>query len=153
VNDHGTEVVGERWTLLIVRSVWAGARRFEELQRTLGISRPVLSARLEHLVEEDVLERRQYSHRPPRYEYLLTSKGQKLWPALIHLMQWGDAHYPEPDGPPTLIEHRGCGGHPAADLSCDRCGAPLSAETAVPRPRPAGKRVTRPARSRPSRSC
>lgn len=145
------EVVGERWTLLIIRSVWLGVRRFEELQRVLGVSRPVLSSRLDRLVEEGVLERRQYSNHPRRHEYLLTTKGAKLWPALIHLMRWGDAYYPEPEGPPLLIEHRDCGGHPTAELRCDRCDAPLSAETVIPKPGPAGLRHGRTAERIPTK--
>lgn len=133
------EVVGERWTLLIIRSVWLGTRRFEELQRVLGISRPVLSARLDRLVTEGVLECRRYGRHPHRHEYVLTAKGAELWPTLVHLVRWGDTYYPEPDGPPLLLEHRGCGGHPDPELRCDRCGTPLSADTAVPRPGPGGK--------------
>jgi DNA-binding HxlR family transcriptional regulator len=137
------EVVGERWTLLIVRSVWLGVQRFDDLQGVLGVSRPVLSARLDRLVDEGVLERRQYSKHPRRHEYLLTAKGAELWPALIHLMRWGDTHYPEPEGPPLLIEHRDCGGRPTAELRCDRCDALLTAETVTPKPGPAALRPER----------
>jgi len=80
------EVVGERWTLLIVRDVMLGQRRFGELQGSLGVARNVLSARLQRLVEEDILERRAYQSSPERYEYFLTEKGLDLWPALIALL-------------------------------------------------------------------
>src|ERR1700755_3130047 len=74
------EVVGERWSLLIVRDVFLGLRRFDEIQANLGIARNVLQARLEKLIEQGVVERRLYQERPERYEYLLTEKGLDLWP-------------------------------------------------------------------------
>lgn len=119
------EVVGERWSLLLVRSVMLGAHRFDDLLVALGATRSVLTARLRLLEAEGVLERRPYSERPPRYEYHLTAKGLELWPVIAHLQQWGDAHYCEPAGPPVVLEHRDCGGHPDAHLRCDRCGADL----------------------------
>ena len=101
------EVVGERWTLLIVRDVMLGNRRFDELQRSLGVARNVLSARLQRLVEEDILERRPYQESPERHEYFLTEKGLDLWPALIALLGWGDRHTEYPEGPPLLIVTQG----------------------------------------------
>jgi DNA-binding HxlR family transcriptional regulator len=119
------EVVGERWTLLIVRNLFLGLRRFDELQENLGIARNVLAARLEKLVEAGVVETRTYSDRPPRREYVLTDKGRDLWPALISLMEWGDRHVPAPGGPPTVIVHRGCGGTVGSRRTCERCGKAL----------------------------
>lgn len=84
------EVVGERWTLLIVRDVLAGLCRFDQLQASLGIARNVLAGRLSRLVEEGILERVPYSKRPPRHEYRLTEKGRELEPALTALRRWGD---------------------------------------------------------------
>jgi DNA-binding HxlR family transcriptional regulator len=130
------EVVGERWSLLIVRSVFVGRHRFDDLLGALGITRSVLSDRLDRLVAEGVLERVRYQEHPPRHEYRLTDKGRKLWPALMHLMQWGDAYYPAPDGPPRIVEHAGCGGHPDAYLHCERCGEPLDASRVVVLPGP-----------------
>jgi len=86
------EVVGERWTLLIVRDALLGPRRFDQLQESLGIARNVLTARLNRLVEEGVLERVRYSERPPRDEYRLTAKGRELELALTALRRWGDKH-------------------------------------------------------------
>lgn len=120
------EVVGERWTLLLVRSVLLGARRFDDLQAHTGVTRSVLTNRLRRLVDEGVLERRPYQERPPRYEYVLTEKGLGLWAVIEQLRQWGDRHYPEPAGPPVLIVHRDCGGHPDPHLLCDRCGQALT---------------------------
>jgi DNA-binding HxlR family transcriptional regulator len=86
------EIVGERWTLLIVRDVLAGIRRFDQLQESLGVARNVLTDRLNRLVEEGVLERVRYSERPPRDEYRLTAKGRELERALTALRRWGDKH-------------------------------------------------------------
>jgi len=131
------EVVGERWSLLILRSVLLGARRFDELLDVLGIPRSVLTARLRRLVDEGVLERRPYQEHPPRHEYRATAKGRDLWPVLAHLMRWGDAHYPDARGVPMLVEHRDCGGRPDEHLVCDRCGEPLHWGCVVVRPGPA----------------
>jgi DNA-binding HxlR family transcriptional regulator len=130
------EVVGERWTLLIVRDVMNGDRRFGELQRSLGVARNVLAARLQRLVDEDILERRPYQESPERYEYFLTEKGLDLWPALIALLAWGDRHSPTPGGPPMLIVHKECGG-PVNDRGiCEACGKELHARDARALPGP-----------------
>lgn len=120
------EVIGERWTLLIVRNAFYGVRRFEDHQRWLGIARNVLQARLERLVEEGILSRELYQEHPPRHEYRLTQKGRDLWPVLVTLLQWGD-RYSADGGPPVVLRHRGCGGGVDAHLRCDRCGADLQA--------------------------
>jgi DNA-binding HxlR family transcriptional regulator len=101
------EVVGERWTLLIVRDVALGLRRFDQLQENLGIARNVLTDRLSRLVDEGILERVPYSERPPRYEYRLTEKGTELRVALAALRQWGDKHLSEE--PPRLLRRRSDG--------------------------------------------
>ena len=119
------EVIGERWTLLIVRNLFLGLRRFDELQENLGIARNVLAARLDKLVETGVVETRPYSERPLRHEYVLTEKGRDLFPVLVSLMQWGDRHAPAPGGPPMLMLHRGCGGDLDSHRSCTRCGKRL----------------------------
>ena len=124
------EVIGERWSLLIVRAVMHGHRRFGEMQGSLGIARNVLSARLERLVEEDILERRAYQESPPRYEYFLTQKGLDLWPALIALLHWGDRYSPGPDGPRRLIVHKECGGAVSERGICESCGKILHARDA-----------------------
>lgn len=124
------EVIGERWSLLIVRAVMHGNRRFGEMQGSLGIARNVLSARLERLIEEDILERRAYQESPPRYEYFLTQKGLDLWPALIALLHWGDRYSPGPDGPRRLIVHKECGGAVSERGICESCGKILHARDA-----------------------
>jgi DNA-binding HxlR family transcriptional regulator len=125
------EVIGERWTLLIVREVMIGQRRFGELQNTLGIARNVLSARLQRLVAEGILERRAYQESPPRHEYFLTEKGLDLWPALIALRGWGDRYSTGPQGPPTQIAHKECGGTVSDRGICERCGEVLNARDAI----------------------
>ncbi len=119
------ELVGERWSLLIVRDLMLGYRRFDALHERLGIARNVLTSRLELLVDEGVLERRLYQERPPRYEYHLTAKGRDLWPVIIALHSWGDRYLQE-SGPPVVIEHRGCGGRINDRRICEHCGAELT---------------------------
>ena len=95
------EIVGERWTLLIVRDASLGLARFEQFQQSLGVARNVLTDRLNRLVEEGILERVRYNERPERYEYRLTGKGRELDVALSALRQWGDKHVSE--RPPRLL--------------------------------------------------
>jgi len=129
------ELIGERWTLLIIRDLFMGIRRFEDLQTHNGVARNVLSARLARLVDEGILEKRAYQDRPARFEYRLTEKGIALWPVLITLLKWGDA-YTGDNGPPIVIEHKGCGGEVTGHLTCARCGKSLTARDARPRPGP-----------------
>lgn len=133
------EVIGERWSLLIVRTVMHGNRRFGEMQASLGIARNVLSSRLERLIEEDILERRAYQESPARYEYFLTEKGLDLWPALIALLNWGDRYSPAPEGPRRLIVHKECGGAVSERGICESCGKVLHARDAKQVPGPGAK--------------
>jgi DNA-binding HxlR family transcriptional regulator len=119
------EIVGERWTLLIVRDAFFGVRRFDDFQRSLGIARNVLQGRLERLVEEGILQRVRYQERPERFEYRLTEKGIDLWPVMVSMLSWGDKHAAADDGPPAVIEHRGCGGRMNDRRICESCGALL----------------------------
>ncbi len=130
------EVVGERWSLLIVRDVLLGRRRFDELQASLGIARNVLQTRLTRLVDQGVLEKRLYRERPPRYEYRLTEKGLDLWPTLVALMYWGDEYAAPPAGPPVLLTHRTCGGAVDEHRTCTACGERLSVRDVLARPGP-----------------
>ncbi len=130
------EVVGERWSLLIVRDVMNGRRRFDELHKGLGVARNVLAARLQRLVDEDILERRPYQTGPERFEYFLTEKGLDLWPTLVALLGWGDRHSPGPDGPPMLIVHKECGGRVSDRGMCESCGKVLGARDARALPGP-----------------
>jgi DNA-binding HxlR family transcriptional regulator len=129
------ELVGERWTLLVLRDAFLGVRRFDDFQRSLGIARNVLQSRLERMVEAGILERRRYSDRPPRHAYRLTDKGLDLWPVVVALMKWGDRHvYSE--GPPVVLEHRDCGGELDDRRICARCGAAVDVRQVRARPGP-----------------
>jgi DNA-binding HxlR family transcriptional regulator len=118
------EVIGEWWTMLIIRDCFLGVRRFDDFQRRLGISRNILTDRLDHLVRQGVLDRVPYQERPVRYDYRLTDKGRDLWLVLTALRQWGD-RWAAPAGAPVEIEHRTCGQHAVAVPTCSACGEPL----------------------------
>jgi DNA-binding HxlR family transcriptional regulator len=126
------EIVGERWTLLILREIFLGRRRFDDMQRALGVARNVLQARLERLVAEGILERARYQERPARFEYRLTERGIDLWPVLHSLAVWGDRHV-HPGAAPVVFEHRDCGGAVTEHRTCARCGAMLSARDVLAR--------------------
>ena len=125
------EVVGERWSLLVIRDAFLGVRRFDDFQRSLGVARNVLQSRLERLVEEGILERRPYQERPQRFEYRLSEKGIDLWPVLVALMKWGDK-YSAPNGPPVIMRHIGCGGEIDDRRICTTCGKHLEAHESMP---------------------
>lgn len=128
------EVIGDRWTMLVVRDAFHGVRRFEEFQERLGVARNVLSDRLSRLVDDGILEKRRYHERPERFDYRLTPKGVDLFPVMVSLMKWGDRHAPNPGGPPVRVLHRGCGGEVDERLLCDRCAEPVTALNAEARP-------------------
>lgn len=120
------DVIGEPWSPLILRDVWVGFTRFEQIQADLGISRKVLTERLGHLVERGVLERRPYDRRP-RYEYVLTEKGAELIDLLMVMVAWGDKWLAGRPGPPVLYRHRGCGEISSVELRCSHCREPMHA--------------------------
>ena len=129
------DLIGERWTLLVLREAFMGVRRFSDMQRDLGVARNILSDRLKHLVEHGILERRRYQERPDRFEYRLTEKGKELQPAILTLMKWGDDHM-SPDGPPVLLEHTECGHDMEPVLVCSHCAEPLNSRNVKPKPGP-----------------
>ncbi len=118
------EVVGDRWTMLVIREAFWGTRRFDEFQRNLGIARTVLTERLTRLVEEGVVRRDRYQERPERFEYRLTDKGLDLWPVLMALRTWGD-RYAFDGSPGFVVVHRDCGGKVDDRRMCASCGAAL----------------------------
>jgi DNA-binding HxlR family transcriptional regulator len=130
------ELVGERWSILVLREVFLGRRRFEQMQQDLGIARNVLTARLQRLVADGILERVPYQERPARHEYRLTDKGLDLWPVVVELMRWGDRYAAPPQGPPILVRHRGCGGLLGEHRICQRCGEPLGVRDVRAEPGP-----------------
>ena len=119
------EVVGERWSLLIVRDALYGVTRFEDFQSDLGIARNILTDRLKRLVEQGVLERVAYVERPPRYEYRLTERGKDLTPVILTMMSWGDRWFPGEGGPPVTLTHTLCGHVTNPVVACDACGKEL----------------------------
>jgi len=121
------DVIGEPWSPLIVRNIYVGINRFDQLQENLGISRKVLAERLRWLAEQGVLDRREYSARPPRYEYVLTAKGLELFEVLMVMVAWGDKWLAGEDGPPVLYRHHACGQIGHAELHCSACGEPMTA--------------------------
>ena len=121
------DVIGEPWSPLILRDVYVGIDRFEQIQADLGISRKVLTERLKWLVESGVLERRQYETRPPRHEYALTAKGKELCDLLLVMVRWGDRWADDGAGPPVLYRHHACGQISHVELRCAHCGESMRA--------------------------
>ena len=115
------DVIGERWSLLVLREVFLGVRRFESIRHATGAPRAVLAERLRSLVDAGVLVRREYREEGARtrHEYRPTDAGRELQPALTALMQWGDKHLPVPGGPPLIVAHAECGGSVRAHLVCE----------------------------------
>jgi DNA-binding HxlR family transcriptional regulator len=134
------ELIGERWTMLIVREVFLGNRRFDEIATRLNIARNVLTARLTWLVDEGVLTKVRYQERPERFEYRFTEKGIDLWPVIVSLLQFGDRHY-APEGPPVVLTHKDCGGHVDEHRICAQCGKRLTARDVTGRPGPGARPV------------
>ncbi|GAB3743737.1 helix-turn-helix domain-containing protein [Amycolatopsis oliviviridis] len=116
---NAMEVIGERWSLLALREVFFGARRFDQIVRNTGASRDILTARLRKLVETGILEKRLYEEHPPRYEYVLTEAGRALNHVLLNLMAWGDRYVTE-GAPPTVWRHA-CGEELAPETVCAHC--------------------------------
>jgi DNA-binding HxlR family transcriptional regulator len=120
----GLESVGEWWTILILRDVFDGFTRFDDIQRSLGISPSMLTRRLKAMVDAGLLTRRRYSERPPRDEYKLTRKGLDLYPVLLALMEWGDRY--KVDDPPVKLFHKACGEEADPQLVCSHCAEPVA---------------------------
>lgn len=127
-------VIGDRWTLMVLRDCFLGVRRFEGFQERLGISRTIIADRLKLLTDEGVLYRSQYQDRPVRHEYRLTEKGLALHPVVMAIVHWGDRYYAGEEGPPLLHRHKACGCdfHPVQ--TCSECGEPVDARAVEARP-------------------
>ena len=121
------DVIGEPWSPLILRDVFAGIGRFDQIQDDLGISRKVLAERLKWLVDSGILDRREYSASPRRHEYVLTAKGMELCDLLLVMVRWGDRWTAGEAGPPVLYRHHACGQISEADLTCAHCHQPMRA--------------------------
>ena len=124
--DHGpgiaavASIVGDRWSMLIVRNVFRGIRRFDALHDDLGVSRPVLAGRLKRLVEAGILERTRYQDHPPRHDYVLTPAGLELSPALVALIRWGDRWFGGDERTAVLV-HADCGEEFEQGFWCRTC--------------------------------
>lgn len=121
------DVVGERWTLLVIRELSLGRKRFGEIRDEVGVSTNVLADRLEALVEQGIATRTRVKARGTVFDYELTEKGRDLLPVLAALMRWGDRHATGDAGPPRLIEHTACGHTTAPVLTCTHCHEPIRA--------------------------
>ena len=130
-------VVGERWTMLILRDAFLGTRRFDQFQSNLGITRHRLSERLTKLVKHGVLVKVPYHERPVRYEYRLTRKGLGLYPVLMSLARWGDEWMDKGEGAPLEYVHHSCGNKTRPTLTCSECGEHLRPEEVKPQLGPA----------------
>lgn len=123
------EIIGEWWTLLVLRDAFLGVHRFDDFVERLGISRNVLTNRLETLVEAGVLERHPYDEARGRYDYILTEKGRALWPVMTTLRQWGDEWILGPENAPVALEHRGHEHLTTVQMTCNVCGDALDARS------------------------
>jgi DNA-binding HxlR family transcriptional regulator len=133
------DLIGDAWTLLILRDVFAGITRFDALARDLGVSRKVLAARLDELVGHGLLRTEPYSERPPRHDYVPTEKGADLYPVVLALLAWGDRWTARPEGPPALIRHDSCGAHATPVVTCSHCSAPLTLADTTAEAGPGGR--------------
>jgi DNA-binding HxlR family transcriptional regulator len=136
---RAVDVIGQRWTPLIVRDLFAGMTKFEDIRRDLGIASNILAARLDELDRNGVVDRRQYQSAPARYEYVLTDKGEDLYPVIATLLAFGDKWLSAPDGPPTLTVHADCGHPTTAKTVCAECSGELNAGNAIHAPGPGAK--------------
>jgi DNA-binding HxlR family transcriptional regulator len=123
-------LIGDHWTLMILREALFGVRRYGQFARNLGIPRPTLSARLRSLVDSGLLERVKYSN--DRYEYRLTEAGRELFGAAAMLMRWGDRYLAGPEGPPIVLRHHACGQIATPTLTCAECGGEITPYNVTP---------------------
>jgi DNA-binding HxlR family transcriptional regulator len=129
-------LIGDHWTLMILREELFGVRRYGQLARNLGIPRPTLSARLRSMVDSRLLERVPYARDPDRYEYRLTDAGRDLFGAAAVLMRWGDKYLAGPEGPPIILRHYECDAIAEPIVTCARCGHEITAHNVQPEPGP-----------------
>jgi DNA-binding HxlR family transcriptional regulator len=135
---RAVDVIGRRWTPLIVRDLFAGMSKFEDIRRDLGIASNVLADRLAELEQYGIVVRRQYRSAPARYEYVLTEMGRDVYPVIVALLAFGDK-WLAPEGPPTLVVHSDCGNVTTAKTVCAQCGGDLNADNAIHAPGPGAK--------------
>ncbi len=138
-------VIGDRWTMLVLRECFLGTRRYDDFQQNLGAAPHIVAARLKKLVEHKVLEKRRYQDHPPRYEYRLTERGLELYPAFVALIGWGEKWLKSPQGPATIRTHKGCNHRLHIVPTCAACGEAVTARDvkAAMTPRFAAERAKR----------
>lgn len=125
-------VIGDRWTLLVLRDAFLRVRRFEDFQRRLGVTRHLLADRLRKLVDAGILEKARYQEKPARYEYRLTEKGRDLYPVILALLGWGDRWMAGEAGPPLTLVHKACGHRMQPALACPQCGETINPRDVAP---------------------
>lgn len=125
--EEAAQLMGDRWAALILRSIFTGRNRFDDIRRDTAIATNILAERLGWLNEIGVIRPVRYAENPPRHEYRLRRKGMDYYPALLMLLRWGDRHYATASGPPLLLTHRGCGGPLDPQVVCSACRAPVAA--------------------------
>jgi DNA-binding HxlR family transcriptional regulator len=133
------DTVGERWTMLVLRDLFLGLTRFDDIQRDLGIARNTLTDRLGALVAADIVEKRAYSQAPARHEYVLTEKGRDLQSVLLAIVAWGDRWESGEAGPPLRLRHEVCAGYTTPTVGCSLCGEPLHPGTLTAEAGPGGR--------------
>ncbi len=125
-------VLGDRWTLMVLRNAFLGIKRFDDFQTNLGVTRHVLAERLQRLVEAGVFAKVPYQQKPERFEYRLTEKGRDLYPVLLSLVAWGDKWLDEGRGAPLEYLHQPCGHKFRPTMVCSECGEPLNPRQVMP---------------------
>lgn len=140
--QRALQVLGDRWSFVVLREVFNGIRRFDDMRVRTSIPRQVLSERLARLVEEEILRREPYQEpgQRQRHEYRLTGKGFELYPILVALNEWGTTYYADPEGSPLAFEHRECGGTVGVHLHCTRGHDVDDTRDVMPRPGPGAHR-------------
>ena len=130
------DLLGDQWTLLVLREAFYGVTRFDQFQTSLGIARNTLTERLDRLVGAGLLERVRYQVKPARYEYVLTAMGRDFFPALTAIMRWGDRWLDGGAGPPITLRHEDCGRTTHAEVHCAHCDGPLVSDRVAMEPGP-----------------
>jgi DNA-binding HxlR family transcriptional regulator len=122
------DLLGDQWTLLVLRETFYGVSRFDQFQESLGIARNTLTERLDRLVGAGLLERVRYHAKPARYEYVLSAMGRDFFPALTAIMHWGDRWLDDGAGPPVTLRHTDCGHPTHAEVHCAHCDGALTSD-------------------------
>ncbi len=128
------ELLGDRWTFLILREAFFGTQRFNEFAQNLGLSRNILSSRLKTLVARGIFEMHPYGPGGTRHEYRLAQSGRDIFPIVVALLQWGDKYLAGPRGPAIVLKHRQCGNDADPQFVCRACGEPIGLGDVVPMP-------------------